>query len=174
MRIAHCVSRTQPQARERSEYNPRHVPSHLFCLPHPRCRVSTAARRRDDPGTVGLRRVHPGRKAALAGKALLDLVTAVGGKSLAPILAGLTPGQAASYQDTDSTAAENLASAKDLLSFRLPQKPKVTGGEIMADDFVVLEVEGTQFEMRNLYLVEMRLVGGKWKYDASFTAGILR
>jgi hypothetical protein len=110
-----------------------------------------------------------------AGKALLALVTAVGGKTLAPILAGLTPGQAQSYQETYRTPAENLESAKDILGVRLPKKPKITGGEQLADDHVVLEVEGSPFEnTKMLYLVEMRLIDGRWRYDGSSSVGMLR
>jgi hypothetical protein len=109
-----------------------------------------------------------------AGKALLTLITAVGGKTLAPILAGLTPAQAKSYQESYRTPAENLASAKDILGVRLPKKPKITGGESIADDYVVLEVEGVPFgTSRMLYLVEMRLVEGTWRYDQSSTVGML-
>jgi hypothetical protein len=109
-----------------------------------------------------------------AGKALLTLITAVGGKTLAPILAGLTPDQAKSYQESYNTPAENLKSAKEILGIRLPKKPKITGGEILADDYVVLEVEGVPFgTSRMLYLIEMRLVGGKWCYDGSSSVGML-
>ncbi|MGH9383735.1 MAG: hypothetical protein ACRD2N_05560 [Vicinamibacterales bacterium] len=110
-----------------------------------------------------------------AGKAMLALVTAVGGKTLAPILAGLTPARAKSYQEDWRTPAENLESAKDILGARLPKKPKVTGGELIADDHVVLEVEGVPFEgSKMLYLVEMRLIDGRWRYDNSSTAGMLQ
>ena len=110
-----------------------------------------------------------------AGKALLELVAAVGGKSLAPILAGLTPDRAKSYQESYRTPAENLESAKDILGARLPKKPKITGGETLADDHVVLEVEGEPFaNSKMLYLVEMRLVDSRWRYDDSSTVGMLR
>jgi hypothetical protein len=110
-----------------------------------------------------------------AGKALLTLITAVGGKTLAPILAGLTPDQAKSYQEDWRTPAENLSSAKDILGVRLPKKPKITGGEMISDDYVVLEVEGVPFEGTTLlYLVEMRLVEKRWRYDRSSTVGMLR
>ncbi len=109
-----------------------------------------------------------------AGKALLTLITAVSGKTLAPILAGLTPAQAKSYQESYNTPAENLKSAKEILGFRLPKKPKITGGEIIADDYVVLEVEGVPFgTSRMLYLIEMRLVDKTWRYDASSSVGML-
>jgi len=109
-----------------------------------------------------------------AGKALLDLVTAVGGKTLAPILAGLVPAEAKSYQETWRSPAENLESAKDILGARLPKQPKITGGELIADDQAVLEVEGVSFGSRMLYLVEMRLVDGRWRYESSSTVGLLR
>jgi hypothetical protein len=110
-----------------------------------------------------------------AGKALLKLVTAVGGHDLAPILAGLTPAQAKSYQEEGSTPAENLESAREMLGIRLPKKPKVTGGEAVSPDYHVLEVEGVPFgDTRMLYLVEMRLVEGTWRYDGSSPVGMLR
>ncbi len=109
------------------------------------------------------------------GKALLALRAAVAGKDLAKILALLTPGEAKSYQEDWRTPAENLESAKDILDTRLPKKPKITGGELLADDHAVLEVEGEPYENGHmLYLVEMRFVGGKWVYEQSSVAGMLR
>jgi hypothetical protein len=110
-----------------------------------------------------------------AGTALVALVAAVNGTSLEPILAGLTPEQAKSYQETWRTPEENLESAKDILGARLPKKPKVTGGETIAEDRVVLEVEGVPFEgSKMLYLVDMRLVEGHWRYESSSPVGLLR
>ena len=110
-----------------------------------------------------------------AAKALVALITAVGGNALAPILAGLTPDEAKSYQETYRTPAENLESAKDILSVRLPKKPKVTGGEQIASDHVVLEVEGEPYPGgRMLYLVQMKLIDGRWRYDRSNPVGLLR
>ena len=109
------------------------------------------------------------------GKALLALRAAVGGTDLAKILALLTPGEAKSYQEDWRTPAENLASAKDILDARLPKKPKITGGELVANDHAVLEVEGVPYENGHmLYLVEMRLVDGRWLYESSGVAGMLR
>ena len=109
------------------------------------------------------------------GKALLALRAAVGGKDLAKILALLTPEEAKSYQEDWRSPAENLASAKDILDARLPKKPKITGGEMLANDHAVLEVEGVPYENgRMLYLVEMRLVNGRWVYEQSSVAGMLR
>jgi hypothetical protein len=110
-----------------------------------------------------------------AAKALLGLIAAVGGNALAPILAGLTPDEAKGYQETWRSPAENLESAKSILSVRLPKKPKVTGGEQVADDHVVLEVEGEPFTGSTmLYLVQMKLVEGRWRYDRSNPVGLLR
>ena len=110
-----------------------------------------------------------------AAKALVELVTAVGGNALAPILAGLTPDEAKSFQETYRTPAENLESAKSLLGVRLPKKPKVTGGEQIAIDHVVLEVEGEPYPGgKMLYLVQMRLIDGRWRYDRSNPVGLLR
>lgn len=109
------------------------------------------------------------------GKAFLALRDAVGGGDLAKILALLTPEQAKSYQEDWRTPAENLASAKEILEVRLPKKPRITGGELMANDHAVLEVEGVPYENgRMLYLVEMRLVDGRWLYEQSSVAGMLR
>jgi len=109
------------------------------------------------------------------GQALLALRAAVAGNDLAKILALLTPGEAKSYQEDWRTPAENLASAKEILDVRLPKKPKITGGEQLADDHAVLEVEGEPYENGHmLYLVEMRLIDGHWVYEQSSVAGMLR
>jgi hypothetical protein len=110
-----------------------------------------------------------------AGEALLALVQAVGGTELAGILARMTPDQARSYQADYNTPAENLASAKDVLGVRLPKQPRITGGELLAPDRALLEVEGTPFPGTTmLYVVEMRQLDGAWRYASSSTAGILR
>jgi hypothetical protein len=109
------------------------------------------------------------------GKALLALRDAVGGTDLAKILALLTPAEAKSYQEDWRSPAENLASAKEILDAQLPKKPKITGGEMVADDHAVLEVEGMPYENGHmLYLVEMRLINGNWAYENSSVAGLLR
>jgi hypothetical protein len=110
-----------------------------------------------------------------AGKALLALRSAIGGNDLGKILALLTPEEAGSYQEDWRTPEENLASAKDLLDFRVPKKPKVTGGEALADDRAILEVEGEPYDGgKMLYLVEMTRVDGKWLFASSSPAGMLR
>lgn len=109
------------------------------------------------------------------GQALLALRAAVAGEDLAKILALLTPNEAKSYQEDWRTPAENLASAKEILDVRLPKKPKITAGEMLADDHAVLEVEGEPYENGHmLYLVEMRLIDGRWVYEGSSVAGMLR
>lgn len=108
-------------------------------------------------------------------KALLALRSAIAGKDLAKILALLTPEQGEDYTKDWRSPAENLAAAKDLLDTRLPKKPKVTGGEMLADDRALLEVEGDAYEGRKmLYFVEMTLRDGKWLYQDSTIAGLLR
>ncbi|MEO8276983.1 MAG: hypothetical protein ABI639_12265, partial [Thermoanaerobaculia bacterium] len=77
------------------------------------------------------------------GKALLALRTALGGKDLAKILALLTPDEAESYKHDWASPEENLRSALDVLGVTVPKKPKITGGELIADDHALLEVEGT-------------------------------
>ena len=109
------------------------------------------------------------------GKALLALRAAVGGTDLAAILALLTQQEAKSYQEDWRSPAENLASAKEMLDIRLPKQPKITGGELLATDHAVLEVEGVPYENGHmLYLVEMRLVNERWVYESSSVAGLLR
>ena len=109
------------------------------------------------------------------GMALLALRAAVGGDDLAKILALLAPDKAKSYNEDYNTPAENLKSAKDILDARLPKQPKITGGEWLADDHALLEVEGVPFAngRRMLYLVEMRRVDGKWLWEDSGAAGML-
>lgn len=109
------------------------------------------------------------------GKAMLELIAAVDGTDLARILAGLTPAMAKDYQEEWRTAEENLESAKNRLGSRLPKQPKITGGELFGADYVVLEVEGVPYgKSRMLYLVEMRLVEGRWLFENSSSAGLLR
>lgn len=110
-----------------------------------------------------------------AGKSFYALAKAIGGNDLNAILALLTAEAGADFQRDYNTPEENLAWAKDLLSTRIPKKAKVTGGEQLADDHALLEVEGEPWEgSKMLYEVEMRLVDGKWVYASSSTAGMLR
>jgi hypothetical protein len=109
------------------------------------------------------------------GKAMLALREALGGTDLAKILALLTPHEGKDYQEDWRTPAENLASAKEMLDARLPKQPKITGGEMVANDYAVLEVEGVPYENGHmLYLVEMRLINGNWVFESSSVAGMLR
>ena len=109
------------------------------------------------------------------GKALMDLTTALKGNDLNKILALLDPETAKGYNEDWRTPEENLASAKDILSFRVPKQPKITGGEAFGEDYAVLEVEGVPYENgRMLYLVEMRLIEGRWVMENSSPAGMLR
>lgn len=110
-----------------------------------------------------------------AGKALLALRAAVGGKDLAKILALLAEEEAEDYRKDWRSPEENLQSAKSMLDNLLPKKPKITGGELLAEDDALLEVEGVPYENgRMLYLVEMRKVEGRWVYSSSSVAGMLK
>lgn len=109
------------------------------------------------------------------GKALLALRAAIGGKDLGKILAHLTPEEAKGYQEDWRSPEENLASANELLDIHVPKKPKITGGESLADDRVLLEVEGDPYGSgKMLYLVEMKRVAGKWLFASSSPVGLLR
>jgi hypothetical protein len=110
-----------------------------------------------------------------AGRALLAFRAAVGGKDLGKILAFLTPEEAKGYQEEWRSPEENLTSANEILDIRVPKKPKITGGEALADDQVLLEVEGEPYENgKMLYLVEMKRVDGKWLYASSSPVGMLK
>ena len=108
------------------------------------------------------------------GKALLALRAAASGNDLAKITALLTPARVKSYNEDYRTPEENLKSTKEILDVRLPKQPKITGGEWLADDHALLEVEGTPFGTTHmLYLVDMRRVDGKWLWDDATPAGFL-
>lgn len=110
-----------------------------------------------------------------AGKALLALRKALAGDDLKKILALLTPEQASSYKEDWRSEAENLESAKDILDARVPKQPKITGGELLAADHALLEVEGVPWEGgKMLYIVEMRKLEGKWVYADGSIAGMLK
>jgi len=110
-----------------------------------------------------------------AGKAFLALRGAVGGNDFGKILALMSPEQAKSYNEDWRTPEENLKSAKEILDARLPKQPKITGGELLADDHVLLEVEGKPFaSMSMLYLIDMRRVDGKWVWANDTTLGVLK
>jgi len=109
------------------------------------------------------------------GKALMALRGALAGKDLQKILGMLTPEQAKSYNEDWRTPEENLESAKEILDMRVPKQPKITGGEWLAEDRAVLEVEGVPYPNgKMLYLVEMHRVDGQWRYADSTPAGLLR
>ena len=109
------------------------------------------------------------------GKALLALRGALAGNDLAKLLAQLAPDVAKDYNEEWRTPEENLQSAKEILDFRIPKAPKITGGEWLADDRALLEVEGVPYEgTRMLYLVEMRKIDGQWRYADSSQVGMLK
>jgi len=109
------------------------------------------------------------------GKALMALVQALDGDDLDAILALLSAGRGEMFRASYNTPEENLVSAKSFLDHTVPKQPKIASGEHLADDHVILEVEGTPYEdTRMLYLVEMKREEGRWVMDASRVAGFLR
>jgi len=109
------------------------------------------------------------------GKAFLALITAAQGNDLTKIIALLAPGEAEDYQHDYNTPEENLKDAKTTLGYKLPKKPKITGGEMVNDETAILEVEGAPFESgKMLYLVEMHRSNGHWGFDWAHAAGLLR
>lgn len=109
------------------------------------------------------------------GKALLALRAALGGQDLAKILALLMPEEGDDYRADWRSPAENLAAAVDLFGTIVPKKPRITGGEWISEDHAVLEVEGQPWDDgKMLYLVEMRLVDGQWRFESAGTVGMLR
>lgn len=101
---------------------------------------------------------------AAPGQAFLALYGALAGNDLGKILALVAPDKAKDYNRDYKTPAENLKWAKEeLLGMRLPGQPKITGGESLAADRALLEVEGLwNGVIRKLFLVDMRRVDGKW------------
>lgn len=109
------------------------------------------------------------------GKALRALMEALKGDDLEAVLALLVPSEADDYREDWRSPEEHLESAKEMLGMQLPKQPTFTGGELLNDDYAVLEVEGVPWgTSRMLHLVHMRRTEGRWQYEASITAGILR
>ena len=109
------------------------------------------------------------------GQALMALYAAVQGNDLSRILALLSRAQGENYRREYNTPEENLQDAKSTLGFQLPKHPKITGGERLDADTVLLEVEGVPYENgRMLYLVRMRREDGHWGFDGARVAGMLK
>ena len=110
-----------------------------------------------------------------AGKALLALSAAHKAKNKAVLLAQLDAEEAAEYQADWRTPEENLKALVERFDWGLPKQPKVTGGESVDADTVLLEVEGVPYEDgKMLYQVEMHKVDGAWRYVSSTTLGMLK
>ena len=109
-----------------------------------------------------------------AGKALIALQKALGGKDLAAITALLAADVAETYQADWRSAEENLADAKDTLNNQIPGRIKVTGGEYRSDDEALLDVEGFSkvFESKAVYSVTMVREEGRWLFRRSRLVGI--
>lgn len=109
------------------------------------------------------------------GKALRAFLAAAKGDDLAKITAQMTKRQAESYQRDYNTPAENLKDLKQTLGFKLPKQPRITGGELVNDDYALLDVEGsTDGGAPWLFQVEMRRENGNWRYDDAGRVGMLK
>lgn len=109
------------------------------------------------------------------GKAFLALLKTLEGNDLAAILDQLTEEEGEPYRAEYNTPEENLADAKQTMENKLPKQAKITGGELVDDNFALLEVEGVPYEdARFLYEVDMRRVDGRWRLNGATIAGMFR
>ena len=110
-----------------------------------------------------------------AGKALLALCAAHKEGNKAALLAQLDPEEAEDYSADWRSEEENTKALVEHFNWRLPKQPKIAGGEVVAADRVLLEVEGVPYEDgKMLYEVEMHKVDGAWRFISSSTLGILK
>lgn len=110
-----------------------------------------------------------------AGKAFLALSAALQAKNKTVLMAHLDAEDAASYQADYYTPEENSERLLKHFEMRLPKQAKVTGGETVDAETVLLEVEGVPFANKKmLYQVEMRNVDGAWRYVSSDTFGFVK
>ncbi|TLY49410.1 MAG: hypothetical protein E6K53_13785 [Gammaproteobacteria bacterium] len=109
------------------------------------------------------------------GKAFRTFLTAAQGDDLAKITAQMSRRQAAGYQRDYNTPAENLKDLKQTMGFKLPKQPRVSGGELVDDDYALLDVEGDSGGGSAwLFRVEMRREDGHWVYDDAGRVGMLK
>jgi len=110
-----------------------------------------------------------------AGKAFLALSAALQAKNKTLLMAHLDAEDTESYQADYYTPEENAKRLLEHFEMRLPKQPKVTGGELIDAERVLLEVEGVPFATKKmLYHVEMRKVEGAWRYVISNTLGFVK
>lgn len=110
-----------------------------------------------------------------AGKAFLALSAALKAKNKTLLMAHLDADDVESYQADYYTPEENAKRLLEHFEMRLPKQPKVTGGELIDAERVLLEVEGAPFATKKmLYHVEMRKVDGAWRYVLSVALGFLK
>jgi hypothetical protein len=109
------------------------------------------------------------------GKAFRAFLAAAQGEDLDKILAQMSRRRAANYMHDYNTPAENLKDLKQTLGFKLPKQPRVTGGELVSEDYALLDVEGDSGGGSAwLFCVEMRREDGNWRYDDAGRAGMLK
>ncbi len=110
-----------------------------------------------------------------AGKALTTFLAAVKAKNWNGIKAGLSPKTLPMYDKSYNTPAENADSAADILTARLGlTNLKITGGQQIDPNTIVLDVEGERFGSKTLFLVKMAKTGTAWQFEESVPAGGLR
>jgi hypothetical protein len=110
-----------------------------------------------------------------AGSALMSLAKALEENDLKKILEGLIESERGTFQEDYRSEEENLAWAKELMATRIPRKLRITGGEQLAADRALLEVEGEPWDgTKILYWIEMKKVDATWLYASSITLGIMR
>jgi len=109
------------------------------------------------------------------GQAFLALTDAVAKKNWNGIKAGLSPKILPSYDQSYNTPAENLASAVDILSARIPiAKAKVTGGFLVSPTVAVIEFEGERFGTTWVEVARMEKTGAAWQFVDSAPVGMIR
>jgi hypothetical protein len=109
------------------------------------------------------------------GKAFTAFVAATQKKSWPAIKAGSSPDALKMFDKSYNSAAENAASAADLLNAWVStSKMKVTGG-LLRGTTAVLDVEGEMFPGQlSLSRVQMVKTGATWQFDRAARAGMIR
>lgn len=109
------------------------------------------------------------------GAAFLAFADAITKKNWNGIKAGMSPKILPGYDRSENTPAENLASAVDILSARLPiTKAKVTGGFQVSPSVAVIEIEAERFGTTWVELARMEKTGTAWQWVDAVPVGMIR
>ncbi len=109
------------------------------------------------------------------GKAFTTFFAAAAKKDWNAIKAGSSPDALKMFDKSYNTPAENAEGALDLLKAWIPEKAKVTKGELRGSNTAILEVEGDLFPgTPGLSLVQMVKTGPTWQFDRAVRAGMVR